>query len=612
MNKMKKKCLWMLAVILSCGLLWTSCSNEDNPPVDPGTDVLNAELTGVWYEEINAEGTVYDGDGSQGEPLKHTSVMNVAVFHEDGTGHLYKYFFNDEDKDKVANYLTSWDEEENGKFHYTSTADGLVHLELDDKLNKYFPLTLDFIYTNGHLAFEENESSSIPALGSRRLTRGDHTLEAMMGEWKALSGESGGGGITPDDLKDVTYTILETGVQSIVELAKRAFGKEDDQFAKIAGDAYNGIQQSAGSNALNIKIPTFYFRYFNYSYESVDATGKPVTLSARVSWGGNMLFNYFYEARPCYIILSPHFTITTDKSSPTSGNAYEIPFMSGNLLLIQPDYQGFGITKDMDQAYINHEVCAQQCIDALKAGYKLFSEQANVIMESDWKLYVAGCSQGGGNTLACHKWLDTHEDFAKAWRFEYSYSGSGPHSPRITFQKYFDQKGIIFPVVFPVVIRSMKMSYPDILGKYEEEEFFSDKYNTIKPQIDQMVASKEYSSDQINQVIFDNFPTTVDDDGNKTVALADLLSENTMDMNSDMTKALFECLDKNDLTTGWTPIHPIYLFHGKRDLIVPYANAEAVQTAFPDKVTLYTERFGYDDHLSSCAQFLVHIALADW
>jgi hypothetical protein len=158
----------------------------------------------------------------------------------------------------------------------------------------------------------------------------------------------------------------------------------------------------------------------------------------------------------------------------------------------------------------------------------------------------------------------------------------------------------------------MKMSYPDILGKYEEEEFFSDKYNTIKPQIDQMVASKEYSSDQINQVIFDNFPTTVDDDGNKTVALADLLSEKTMDMNSDMTKALFECLDKNDLTTGWTPIHPIYLFHGKRDLIVPYANAEAVQTAFPDKVTLYTERFGYDDHLSSCAQFLVHIALADW
>ena len=612
MKQIKTTSLWMLAAILGCGLLWTSCSNADDPPVVPPTDVLNAELEGVWYEENDAEGTVYEGGDAQGDPLKHTSVMNVIVFHADGTGHLYRYFFNDEDKDEVVNYLTSWDEEEDGRFHYTSTADGLVHLELDDKLNQYFPLTLDFVYTNGHLVFADDKHPSLNALAPRKMTRGDNTITAMMGEWKAMSDKSGGEPVTPEDLKDVTYTILDTGVQSLAELAERAFGKQDDQFATVAQEAYNGTQQPAATRALGIKIPTFYFRYFNYSYESVDATGKPVTLSARVSWGGNKLFNNFYEARPCYVLLNPHFTITTDKSSPTSGNAYEIPFMSGNLLLIQPDYQGFGITKDMDQAYINHEACAQQCIDALKAGFKVFSDLANVKMESNWQLYVAGCSQGGGNTLACHKWLDTHEDFAQAWRFAYSYSGSGPYSPRVTFEKYFEQKGITFPVVFPVVIRSMKMSYPDILGKYDEKEFFSDKYNSIKDQIDQMVASKEYSSDQINQVIFDNFTVTVDDDGNKTVALTDLLSEKASDMNSDMTKALFECLDKNDLTTGWTPTRPIYLFHGQRDMIVPYANSEAVKNAFPDKVTLYTERFGYDDHLSSCAQFLVHIATADW
>ena len=79
-----------------------------------------------------------------------------------------------------------------------------------------------------------------------------------------------------------------------------------------------------------------------------------------------------------------------------------------------------------------------------------------------------------------------------------------------------------------------------------------------------------------------------------------------------MCKALFACFDKNDLTKGWTPKRPIYLFHGKRDMVVPYANSEAVKEAFPDKVTLYTERFGYDDHLKSCAQLLLHVLTAYW
>ena len=607
---------WMLAAILFCGLALTSCSKEDNAtsePAVPDTKALNAELAGIWYEEYEPETPVSYNIGE--DVFYASSLVDVAVFNPDGTGCFYRYYFNDEDHDDCMSYGGggSFDEDEGGKFHYTSYSDGRVQVVLDDKDNTEFLDTVEYTYVNGELYYDVYDGSAqTRAAKSHTLQRGDETLKAMMDEWKTTGGKPGEESATPEDLKDVKYTILKTGVQSIKELIERAFAKQDDQFAEVAGQTYNGSQKPAATRAFNIKVPTFFYRYFHYSYESTDATGKPVTLSARVSWGGNKLTSNFYEARPCYIILNPHFTITTDLSSPTSGNAYEIPFMSGNLLLIQPDYQGFGITKDMDQAYINHEVCARQCIDALKAGYKLFCDLGNVKMESNWKLYVAGCSQGGGNSLACHKWFDTHEDFAKAWRFQYSYCGSGPHSPRITFEEYFKQKDIAYPVVFPVVIRSMKMSYPDILGKYDEKEFFSEKYNTIKADIDKMVASKRYNSDQINAKFFENFTVTTDKKGNKTVKLSDLLSEKAMDMNSDLCKALFECFDKNDLTKGWTPKRPIYLFHGKGDLVVPYANSEAVKAAFPDKVTLYTERFGYDDHLNSCAQFLFHVASANW
>jgi len=616
---MKSMYSWMLAAILFCGLALTSCSKEDNAtsePAVPDTKALNSQLEGVWYEQYDVDDVYY---GKNDETFRCTSVLDVARFNVDGTGKFYRYFFNDEDKDGVMNLGLVWGEDAGGEFHYQSYADGRVAAYLDKQQgnnpNKNFPLGVKWVLKDGQLVYDADEGNARTRAAATRgtMVRSDETLSAMMQEWNTKDAKPEEELASPDNLDNVKYTILTTGINSIKELVEAAFGgdKKDDKFAQEACDAYNSSQKSA-TRALGIKVPTFYYRYFNYSYESIDATGKPVTLSARVSWGGNKLFSKYYEARPNYIILNPHFTIADDKVSPTSGKAYEIPFMSGNLLLIQPDYQGFGITKNMDQAYINHDVCAQQCIDALKAGYKLFCDLSNVKMEWNWKLYVAGCSQGGANSLACHKWLDTHDDFANAWRFQYSYCGSGPHSPRVTFNKYFEQKDITYPVVFPIVIRSMKMSYPDILGKYEEKAFFSDKYNAIKAEIDKMVASKDYTCDQINEKFFENFTVTVDENGTKSVKLTDILSTEAQDTNSEMCKALFACFDKNDLTKGWTPKRPIYLFHGKRDMVVPYANSEAVKEAFPDKVKLYTERFGYDDHLKSCAQLLLHVLTAYW
>lgn len=623
---MKKINLLLMAAIMICGFTITSCSSDDDKKVEPPVDnkALNQELAGTWYEEYDLNDAITDASGKTVQLLNGT-VVNVIKFNADGTGEYNRYFFSNADGDEAMSLEMTWDEEEGGAFHYTSTADGSVHAVLDDQTKRYFQTEMGFKYdkTNKTLTYEGGGGNLAPrrAGSTHQLHRVTEEVEAMFEEWAATQEDPA----TPEDLSSVSYKIIDKGVSWIGSIAYDAlYSNPEDDMTALLRTVYNGPVENkkAARRALGIKVPTSYYRWFNIEYPSTDDDGNPITLSARVSWGGNRLFSVgsFYEVRPNYIILNPHFTITNQSASPYSGNAYETLFMSGCLLLIQPDYQGFGITAgNKHQAYINHEVCAKQCIDALKAGYKLFDEVANVKMEYNWKLYVAGCSQGGGNSLACHKWLDTHEEFAKNWRFAYSYCGSGPHSPSVTFNEYFKQEVITYPVVFPIVIRSM-MHVKDengenILKDYKEEDFFSDTYNKYKKEIDEMVASKLYNAAQINKFIFEHFPTTKHArSGATAVALKELLSPAALDRESEMCKKLFECFDKNDLTKGWTPTRPIYLFHGEGDTVVPYANSEAVKKAFGDKVTLYssTKLWGADDHLPSCVQFLVHILTGNW
>ena len=332
--------------------------------------------------------------------------------------------------------------------------------------------------------------------------------------------------------------------------------------------------------------------------------GKPVTLSARIMWPKWAIFNL--EEEPNNIMLVPHFTIMGEHECPSYGGCVESLVMSGDRILIIPDYIGYGVTKDRVHPYVNQNVCAQNSIDALRAGYKLFKEKAKVTLHKDWRLYVTGMSQGGGNSLAVHKWLDTHDEFAKNWRFEYSYCCAGPYNPQKTIEKYFEQKNLSYPVVLPATVKSMIASYPDILGKWKEEDFYSKSYLEIKAEVDKMISSKEYTSNEINEVFFKHYPHKGEAgiSSGKQVKITDVVSDELMNPNSEIYIALMKCLADNDLTTGWTPKHPIYLYHGTADDVVPYENAKAVMNAFPSMASLTDAKGSFNDHLGACAQYM--------
>ena len=349
------------------------------------------------------------------------------------------------------------------------------------------------------------------------------------------------------------------------------------------------------------------FRKITYQYSSTDVKGKPVTLSAVAFWLGYFAEGMWNNLSPENICLMEHYTITSDAETPSNAFALEM-FMTGNTLTIMPDYIGYGISKELPHPYLNHDVCAINSIDALTAGYDLFNDSVASGMSQGWKLYLAGASQGAANAIAVHKCMDTNLELAAKWNFASSNCSSGPYSPVVTIDKYLTNGKVAYPVVFPLVMKTMFDSYPEIMNGFTEEMAYSQNYLAVKAEIDAMIACKAYNTAAINQVFIEKVRKTVDAGlADNEIYLIDILSPEMLDKESDICKALYRCLEKNDLTKGWSPVHPMKLHYSPLDAVVPQENSLAILEAFGNDVVKLEQSSTPSDHTTTCSLWMVDL-----
>ena len=134
--------------------------------------------------------------------------------------------------------------------------------------------------------------------------------------------------------------------------------------------------------------------FYKYNYQSVDATGKDVVLSSLlVAWNPEEP-NEDDGIESVHIY--SHFTITSDDECPTSdlnlkesvlfsllanGSYGLAPVEEQNFIsrciIIAPDYEGYGITKDLAHPYLAQELTARQMTDAIDYGLKLYQKHVN-------------------------------------------------------------------------------------------------------------------------------------------------------------------------------------------------------------------------------------------
>lgn len=359
------------------------------------------------------------------------------------------------------------------------------------------------------------------------------------------------------------------------------------------------------AEASGVAFEEVYFRRVTYLYSSVDQYGSERQLSAMALWLGHLDGEDWTDFSPDRICLMEHFTITSDAECPSEGYPLEA-FINGNSLVIMPDYIGYGVTADMVHPYMNHELCALNSIHALDAGFKLFEELSQAEMISDWKTVVAGASQGGGNALAVHKYMDTHPEVSGQWNFSHSYCAAGPYCPSLTVDHYLEEGVTENPVLFTLTLKSMYDSYPDILGKFDEDRLYSDKFLEHKEELHAALSSKKYTTSELNDLYFSRLKSEQETLSDQMLTLEDILSAETIDKDSQIGRALYECLEKNDLIEGWTPVRPVKLYCSDADSVVPVENSQAVLEAFgEDKVSIQNNAFM--DHTLCCALWMLDV-----
>ena len=317
---------------------------------------------------------------------------------------------------------------------------------------------------------------------------------------------------------------------------------------------------------------------YKYYYQSQDVNGDTRTLSARVVWARYRLFGW-HNLDPDNLYIMEHPFITDNADAPSECTSFEMGLSTQDYLLISPDGLGYGINKEMIDPYQNHEVSVKNSLDALEAGYAVWKKYGSGTMEDDWKTIILGLSEGAGKALALHKYFDTHDDEASKWHFSHSFTCAGSYDPSCTWETYYDWGGTEYVAVIPMTIKSMLASYPDMLKGYSENDFYCKKYLAVKSQIDALLAGKNMSYKEQDAKIKELL-------GTQSPTLGDVLSETFLDKNSGIYKAFVKCLEKNDLSSGWTPKHTIKILASKSDGFMPYASTEAIKNAFGDMVTV--------------------------
>jgi len=358
----------------------------------------------------------------------------------------------------------------------------------------------------------------------------------------------------------------------------------------------------------------YWYRFF---YPSINAKGEEIVLSALAA---------FPDGDPDHInnvIIGCHVTITSNKEAPSeyyltgswqtdvgmlmwhasSGTIFHKPL--SNLLyynlVILPDYEGYGITKNLPHPYLYQELTARQVVDATRYGIALYQNSPVIAsfrrpFRDEWKTASVGYSQGGSVAMATHRFIEQN-GLDGELNFAGSVCGDGPYDPIAHVRYYINENdGLLnMPVVLPLILKGMLDSNPYMREHKLEDYLVKDFLDTgiVQWLIDKNDPTKEKTTDDITaalKALYDNgqFTNILNSDGTAYIDklmtpevyayFSNASNFNAMPNTRGVAQDLHLALESNNLTRGWTPRHPVKLWHYTGDTVVPYINALNAQS----------------------------------
>jgi len=259
--------------------------------------------------------------------------------------------------------------------------------------------------------------------------------------------------------------------------------------------------------------------WFTYDYPSINAQGEPIMLSSMVCMPDEDCEHVNN------VVIACHITLTANRECPSQHNlssisnmgdvdAYMLHASSGLLgnakqddmpyynLVIIPDYEGYGITKERAHPYLSSELTARQVVDAARYGLELYRNASEIDavrhpFRDGWRTFSVGYSQGGATSMAVHRFIEQNH-LTDELQFSGSVCGDGPYNPMTTLMYYthqaLNEKPMAMAVVLPLILKGMCDSNP-YMRNHQVSDYMKDRF--LETGILDWLDSKEKSTGEI-------------------------------------------------------------------------------------------------------------------
>lgn len=293
---------------------------------------------------------------------------------------------------------------------------------------------------------------------------------------------------------------------------------------------------------------------YNFEYPSVDPYGNPVTLSGSIVVGDEVEA----DKQAAGMVLYNHFTVFQKDQCPSLGDlGVVLKVVGSKLIAVAPDYYGFGVTGDKNQAYCMSRTNAQSSVDALLAARQLLKEKG--YKWGDF-LFNLGYSEGGQTAMGVVRLVaEKYPDI----KITHTVAGAGPYDIGETYRQLVSSG----ETSMPSTVISTLLAY----NEYNELDVDNNEM-FLDPILDNILIyllSKDYKRDDLEGKL-------------ASYKIADWINPILFDFNSDLSLKFMEVFEKDNLSKGWKPRgdERISLVHNKLDACVPYANTTQMAEFF--------------------------------
>ena len=430
-----------------------------------------------------------------------------------------------------------------------------------------------------------------------------------------------------EDIIDDHKDMQSSGDTIYTEYAKTAL----EEMASAASRTRAGEDGTPGRNWF------FKLAYTTVRYTTTSVDGSQKEMSELIVWPINYLSA---DPNPENLIIGCHCTITSNDQRPTNFNKLnyrtdvgmlalyaQAGLLTGNCLVVIPDYEGYGLTKESPHPYCNRDVTAQQVIDGAKFAIGWMERERKTKMKAGWKSVAVGYSQGGAVAAGVARYY--LENNMTGLNLQGAVCGDGPYDPLATLKQYINDNKMYMPVAAALLLKGVIDTNKEMKAlECKYQDFVTDAfYNTG---IFDWLKSKELSTDQIQARLLDYSKITGDKKDGKGFIMhlwnkqskqfepyagsyveknagnwyfdpddaccyctvdqclkpevIEYFKTGTVPAGYSTTKldALKHALEENSLTYGnkWMPSEektPFVFFHSTRDEVVPACNYESVK-----------------------------------